>query len=73
MRYLLLSALAALSLSPLPSQAIASRSTEPCNASTEVAQRGSCYQVARNFPPSMMKCQQVGQTSLGVPIWLCCD
>jgi Na+-translocating ferredoxin:NAD+ oxidoreductase RnfE subunit len=32
-----------------------------------------CYQVARAFAPNMMKCQQVGQTNMGTPIWLCCD
>lgn len=31
-----------------------------------------CYQVAAWTSPSLMRCQQVGQTQLGKPIWLCC-
>lgn len=31
-----------------------------------------CYQVAAWLPPSMLNCQQVGETPMGKPIWLCC-
>jgi len=38
-----------------------------------LAQSGQCYTVARAFAPNMMKCQQVGTTQMGTPIWQCCD
>lgn len=31
-----------------------------------------CYQVASWLPPDMMRCQEVGKTQLGIPVWLCC-
>ena len=34
--------------------------------------QGRCYQVAAWVSPDLMRCQQVGQTNLGIPIWLCC-
>lgn len=34
--------------------------------------QSSCYQVAAWTSPDLMRCQQVGQTQLGIPIWLCC-
>ena len=34
--------------------------------------QGRCYQVAAWTSPDLLRCQQVGQTQLGIPIWLCC-
>ena len=39
--------------------------------STAIAQ-SSCFHVAAWVSPDLMRCQQVGQTQLGIPIWLCC-
>lgn len=69
MRYLL--TLVLLSLTPLPAGAVSSVQPASCQAGQQIAQN-RCYQVAAWFPPSMMNCEQVGTTQLGVPIWLCC-
>ena len=34
--------------------------------------QGRCYQVAAWTSPDLLRCQQVSQTQLGIPIWLCC-
>lgn len=75
MRYFLLPTLVVLSLSAAPVQAISGWSTEPCAGSAGKAElaQARCYQVADYFPPDMMNCQRVGQTQLGIPIWLCCN
>jgi hypothetical protein len=39
--------------------------------STAIAQ-SSCFHVAAWVSPDLMRCQRVGQTQLGIPIWLCC-
>ncbi len=69
MRYLL--TLALLALAPLPASATNATQSPPCQSDQHMAQ-SRCFQVADYFPPDMTRCQKVGQTQLGIPIWLCC-
>jgi hypothetical protein len=69
MRYFL--PLALLALAPLPAGAVTSAQPSCDQADQQVAQ-SRCFQVADYFPPDMTRCQKVGQTQLGIPIWLCC-